>query len=226
MRRTDSQVDHAEREIRRLVTTHPLVPGDRLPPERELVQRLSASRPAVREAINRLVSDRVLESRRGSGTYVAGVDVAAITDVRMLLEPEAAARAARERTAAQAAALERTLAAMRGSADAPVRFASLDAEIHEQIAGACGNAVLRDVLGRLARSAALARSLTSAAESVRAGSLADMEAVVAAVVDRRPTAAASAMRRHLERLRTAAEAMNALSPPAAASRAPLRRPAR
>ena len=38
-------------QIRRLMTETGLKPGDRVPPQRELAQRLGASRPTVREAV-------------------------------------------------------------------------------------------------------------------------------------------------------------------------------
>lgn len=44
--------------------------GDRLLPERELAERIGVSRTALRAAITQLISVHVLESRRGSGTYV------------------------------------------------------------------------------------------------------------------------------------------------------------
>jgi GntR family transcriptional regulator len=47
-----------------------LKPGDRLPNEHELVQRLGVSRATVREAITRLVADAVVEKRWGVGTFV------------------------------------------------------------------------------------------------------------------------------------------------------------
>lgn len=45
-------------------------PGDRLPSERELCERIGVSRTALRSAIAVLVSRGVLESRQGSGTYL------------------------------------------------------------------------------------------------------------------------------------------------------------
>ena len=45
-------------------------PGGRIPPERDLAATYSISRGSIREAIRGLVSLGILESRRGSGTYV------------------------------------------------------------------------------------------------------------------------------------------------------------
>lgn len=47
-----------------------LKPGDRLPPERELAAELGVSRPSLREAIQKLASKGMVQSRQGGGTYV------------------------------------------------------------------------------------------------------------------------------------------------------------
>jgi GntR family transcriptional regulator, transcriptional repressor for pyruvate dehydrogenase complex len=195
-----SQVDQTERALLALVEERGLRAGQRLPPERALVATLGASRTVVREAIGRLGAGGVLESRRGSGTYVASADVAAITEVRLLLEPDAAARAARERTPTQLAALRRTAAELRRAVDHAECFAALDARVHTLVADACGNVVLRDLLARLARPAALSRAATSGDRDVRAATLEDVAALVAAIEAGEPEAARAAMRRHLERL--------------------------
>ncbi|MGK8892441.1 FadR/GntR family transcriptional regulator [Burkholderia gladioli] len=46
--------------------------GERLPAERALAESLGVSRATVREAIGRLVSKGLLESRHGSGVYLLG----------------------------------------------------------------------------------------------------------------------------------------------------------
>jgi GntR family transcriptional repressor for pyruvate dehydrogenase complex len=200
MVRPPSQVDQLEDALLGLVSERALRTGDRLPPERDLVGALGASRPALREAISRLAAGGLVVSRQGSGTYIADVDVAAITEVRLLLEPEAAARAATERTDEHAAALQRTAGAMRDSIDDRRRFAELDSTIHALIAEACGNPVLEDVLRRLGRAAALSRAATSEDAGVRGATLRDVGALVRAVTERRPEDARRAMRRHLQRL--------------------------
>jgi GntR family transcriptional regulator, transcriptional repressor for pyruvate dehydrogenase complex len=53
-----------------LVAERRLQPGDRLPSERELAERLGSGRNAVREAIATLTSLRIVESRPQSGSYL------------------------------------------------------------------------------------------------------------------------------------------------------------
>src|SRR3954467_12838375 len=88
-----------------------LSPGQRLPAERELSELLGISRPTLRETIRSLVSLNILQSRHGSGTYVAALDTAPLLEplefvmalngrtveelfeARLLLEPALAALA-------------------------------------------------------------------------------------------------------------------------------------
>lgn len=84
----------------------------RLPSESELAERLCVSRPIVREALGRLRDDGLIESRRGSGSYVlrrpapdvrSFAPISSISDIqrcfvfRIAVEGEAAALAAKTR---------------------------------------------------------------------------------------------------------------------------------
>jgi DNA-binding transcriptional regulator YhcF (GntR family) len=69
-----------------------LAPGDRLPSERELARRLAVGRASVREALAALALDGVLETRPGSGSFVAA-DAAARLAAR---RPPGRAAAGRE----------------------------------------------------------------------------------------------------------------------------------
>jgi GntR family transcriptional repressor for pyruvate dehydrogenase complex len=198
------RADHVEQAILALLAEEGLGPGDRLPAERDLVARTEASRPAVREAIVRLCREGLLVSRQGSGTYVAPVDIGAISAVRALLEPAAAAAAATARTERQARDLEAALRRMSDSAEDPAAFAAADAAIHRTVAEACGNPVLEDAIARLARRAAVSRAATSPHAGVRAQALADVRELVTAIAQRRPADARAAMERHLEHLSSAA----------------------
>ncbi len=50
-----------------------LKPGDKLPPERDLAERLGVSRTSVREALRALTMLNVLEMRPGDGTYITSL---------------------------------------------------------------------------------------------------------------------------------------------------------
>ena len=108
--------DTIAHELERRILEGALKPGDRLQPERELAAELGVSRPSLREAIQKLVSRGLLQSRQGGGTYVTDRLDAGFTDpwsemlsqhpnlqadlleFRGMLESEAAAMAARRAT--------------------------------------------------------------------------------------------------------------------------------
>jgi len=96
----------AIQQVRDLIAVGQLAPGAKLPPEAELAEMLGTSRGTVREAVRALVTTRVLDVRRGDGTYVTslrpellleGIGAAAellqegftleLVEVRRILEP-------------------------------------------------------------------------------------------------------------------------------------------
>ncbi len=106
-----------------------LNPGDRLPAERLIAERLGVSRPIVREALGRWAALGIIETKNGRGTFLRQHVTAAtrhvvlsITDeqaqlletleVRLALESEAAALAARRATAEQVGELWQLLEAV------------------------------------------------------------------------------------------------------------------
>ncbi len=150
--------------IRELIGTGGLPPGARLPSEAELAVQLGASRNTVREAVRALVTARVLDVRRGDGTYVTslrpellleGIGFAAdmlqpdfsmeLIGVRRILEPAATALAARHVDPQAIVGLTDCLQRMRdaGSQDVLVQY---DAEFHARVASASGNATLASML--------------------------------------------------------------------------------
>lgn len=100
-------------DIIALILEEHLQPGDKLPNESNLSNRLHAGRSSIREAMKLLASRNIVTIRQGSGTYVAASPgmvedplgftfigdkkklVADLLDVRFLLEPSIAARAAK-----------------------------------------------------------------------------------------------------------------------------------
>ena len=61
------------RQIEQLILRGILRPGERLPPERELAERMNVSRPSLRDAISALQDSGLLAARPGAGVYVADV---------------------------------------------------------------------------------------------------------------------------------------------------------
>jgi DNA-binding GntR family transcriptional regulator len=119
-----------------------------------LAAELGMGRTPVREAIKRLETDHLLVSYPRRGTFATSVDItelAAIWDIRSVLEPVAARRAAENATPAvrqeMKDVIERLLA-VDESADAQSELMRLDMSVHRLIYRAAGNPHLEDVLIR------------------------------------------------------------------------------
>ena len=61
------------RQVEELILRGVLRPGERLPAERELADRLGVSRPSLRDAIGMLQDSGLLTARPGAGVFVADV---------------------------------------------------------------------------------------------------------------------------------------------------------
>jgi len=143
-----------------------LKPGERLPAERALATRLEVSRPSLREAIQKLNSKGLLETRRGGGTYVRkGIENSLVDPLLAMLKelPESRfdvleIRHALEGTAAYYAALRssdsdkdnikqkfETMIGKHGNGE-PMDEARADAEFHLAIVEASHNLVLLHVM--------------------------------------------------------------------------------
>jgi GntR family transcriptional repressor for pyruvate dehydrogenase complex len=151
-------------KLRDMISTGVLRPGDRLPPEAELATELGASRNTAREAIRALVTAKVLDVRRGDGTYVTslrpellldGISFAAellqadfaleLIAVRRILEGAATRLAVRNMDDRVRDELLLCLERMR-SAESHEVVVRYDARFHSIIAGASGNATLASML--------------------------------------------------------------------------------
>src|SRR4026207_592227 len=61
-------------QLREMIHSGELRPGDRLPPERDLAKLLGVSRPTLRAGISSLAAVGVLQPRQGAGTFVVDAD--------------------------------------------------------------------------------------------------------------------------------------------------------
>lgn len=193
----ESAADRAAWGIRALIVSGAYGVGDRLPAERDLALDLGVSRPALREGIRRLRSGGVLESRRGSGTYVAQVDVSGLFDLRMRIEPLAAERAARLRDKDDLAELGHALEEMRACIDDPSPYDVADLRFHSSMARASRSPVLASTLDMIAELGLLARAASSSTQKLRLRALDEVERVFANIERGHPRRAASAMERHI-----------------------------
>ncbi|WGD37481.1 FadR/GntR family transcriptional regulator [Lysinibacter sp. HNR] len=156
--------DEAILKIKEMIISGELRPGEKLPPEKELSERLGLSRSSMREAVKALEVIRILDVRRGDGTYVTSLEprllleamtfvadlqrdhsVFELFQVRRILEPAAAALAATSTTAEDIAELRAQITSVEGSTDVE-ELVSHDLAFHNAIAELAGNSYLSTLI--------------------------------------------------------------------------------
>lgn len=159
---TERLAQSVVRQIELLILRGLLRPGERLPPERELAERMGVSRPSLREAIAELQDRGLLTARPGAGIFVAEMLGSAFSealvnlfsshrealfdyiDFRRDLEGMAAERAARHGSETDLKVIGAVFAKMEAAHDKrnPADEAALDAEFHLAIIEASHNIVM------------------------------------------------------------------------------------
>lgn len=192
--------------------------GDRLPIESELAAAFGVSRTVIREAVSRLRSDGLVTAKQGSGVYVAegpvnrifrmatnslenAETIREIFELRLGIEVEAAALAARRRTPEHLQILQKALKAI-DATRAGVDFGvEADVNFHRSVAMACGNskiAAFQNYLSVfLVQSIAAARRHTATSPGMVEEVVQEHVAIVAAIKAGDAAAAGGAMRTHL-----------------------------
>lgn len=207
-------------QIRDLIESGAVQAGAQLPSERELAADLRVSRPTVREALIALEVAGLVEVRVGVGAFVKarrglaaalpeqGRSPIELMHARTLLEPEAAAMAARNIGEEGKAKLRATVETMRRETAAGRWSASSDRALHMTIADGCGNAVLHEIIGNIWASRGQDldgrfHSHLAAIQDVREHILEHHEALARAILDGEPDAARQTMGAHLDYVETA-----------------------
>lgn len=192
--------DEAIFKIKEMILSGEIGPGDRLPPEKELSDRLGLSRSSMREAIKALEVIRVLDVRRGDGTYVTSLEPRLLLEalsfvvdlhadgsilelfaVRRILEPAAVGLAALRMDAASIADLRAQITSVSDSTSVEGLVAH-DLEFHGAIVAAAGNSYLASLVDSLSSNTVRARiwrGLTQ--EHAVARTLAEHESIVDAL---------------------------------------------
>ncbi|MEL1136461.1 FadR/GntR family transcriptional regulator [Desulfitobacterium sp. THU1] len=147
-------------QIRELVARGDLKPGDRLPSERDLVERLQVSRASIREALSALELMGLLEVRSGEGTFVRKlrsesvvaplawmltmekVTVIELLEIRKILEVQAVEMAAERAEAEDVKELSAALDELRADLSSPSSDGSADHRFHYAITRATKNKIM------------------------------------------------------------------------------------
>jgi GntR family transcriptional regulator, transcriptional repressor for pyruvate dehydrogenase complex len=146
--------------VRTLIERRALRPGDRLPAERDLASQIGVSRPTVRAGLHALAAMGVVQSRRGSGTFIPegppalgseplsflaalhGFSRDEMYEARRVLEIGAAGLAAERATSDQLAVLADEVASLFALMHEPQAFLVHDVNFHRGVAASSGNPIL------------------------------------------------------------------------------------
>ena len=183
-------------------------PGGRISVD-NLVRELGVSQTPIREALSRLEAQGLVIK-----THLIGYSAAPqldrqrleqLYDLRLLVEPQAAARAAEAMSEEAIAALEAIDVEMRSVRNGDARlaygqFAQSDGTFHDMIALGSGNALIHETLARLHTHVHLFRLYFHARATSDAN--AEHALIIQSIKARDPRAAERAMREHIERSRT------------------------
>ncbi|WP_316013905.1 FCD domain-containing protein [Roseobacter sp. HKCCA0434] len=218
---TERVADAIVRQIERLILRGVLRPGERLPAERDLANRLGASRPSLREALADLEHRGLVTTRPGAGAYVADVLGNAFAPplialfstheeaffdylaFRRDLEGLAARRAASHATPTDLDVIARIFARMEAAhaRSDPQAEADLDVQFHMAIVEAAHNVVMlhmmRSMFEMLKRGVFYNRGLLFDNGDIRDTLLSHHRAILESIEARDPDAAQAALDDHL-----------------------------
>ncbi len=202
--------------LKGLILKGQLKVGDRLPAERELADQLEVSRNSVREALHKLESTGLIESRQGGGTFVreAGLDsirepissllitdsavINDIIDARKMIEPPMAQRAALHATDLHIAAMAKVLAQQEEAVKDGQDSTDLDTVFHHALAEATGNRVIVKLVEAMMDVLYVSRERSLQTQDRAHASLRGHRRLLEAINGRNPEAAYTAMLEHLE----------------------------
>lgn len=141
--------------------------GARLPGDAELIAMFGVSRPVLRESVKTLVAKGLLTTKARVGTVVrgradwnmfdadvlawhldAGIDkrfLADLAEIRLAVEPRAAALAAERRTDEDVAEMQKAMDRMTSEPSTSTAFAEADLSLHVAVANASGNPFMRSI---------------------------------------------------------------------------------
>lgn len=154
--------DSIIKQIFEMISQGNILPGQKLPSERDLAEALSVSRPSIREAMRSLRTLGILDIRTGDGTYLnenieqlsdfrvknllKKYSILELTEARKLLEVEIAALAAERATEENREIIREAFYNTLKYKNDPEAFLKADFEYHMAIAEAAQNEFLAEML--------------------------------------------------------------------------------
>lgn len=205
-------------QIQGLIRDGLLKPGDRLPPERELAETFQVSRSSLRDAIRVLEVMGLVVPRQGEGTVVKDLTadslvhplanilahkrelVGELLDLRRILEPPLAARAAAHATDEELENLEAILKRQKEKVERGELAMEEDSEFHYAIARAARNSVILKVVDVFMDLLKGSRERSLQVEGRLQKSFAGHRRILNAIKRRDAHGAEIAMRRHIEEI--------------------------
>lgn len=218
--KVQNPVDLIISQIRNLISTGAVKPGEKLPPERKLAEHFGVSRTQVREAINKLEIYGIVKVQPQSGTTVSGIGIVAleglITDIlkledsdfkslvetRIILEVNAARLAAEKRTVDDIISLEKALDAYEEKANKNLPAVEEDLLFHIKIAEASSNSVLKSLM--LIITPDIVKSFTKlnvCGDDRKIRTIAEHRTILKHIINQDADLAEEAMRNHLNEIR-------------------------
>ena len=207
-------------QLREAIDSGLHLPGERLPPERDIAEQFAVSRSVVREALIMLELEKVVEVRKGSGVYVLEPDAetsAPIADsgygpfellqARQLLESEVAAFAAVQATKSDILKMREAIDLEKSFVAQGIIDESADELFHTLLAQASQNSVLANMVYELWQVRKNSRMWQGLNQHVGKRNyselwLNDHQQILRAVLRREPKAAKQAMWQHLENVKS------------------------
>ncbi len=162
--KVESPVDKIIKQIRDSIASGQLMPGDKLPSERQLSDRFGIGRTYVRDAIKKLEFYGILKTNPQSGTIVSGVDITAMeglltnfiklaendffhmVETRVLMEKFICRQAALRRTSENINEMEAALADYKNKIDSGSPGVNEDFNFHLKISEASQNNVIKSLM--------------------------------------------------------------------------------
>lgn len=198
--------------LEQLILTGQVRPGEKIPPEREIAERLGVSRTSVRQAIHELTLKGLTDRKPGKGTIVTPLDSKAgtllnalaqeghqlsqVTDLRQVVEPAVASRAAERVTPAILQQLEDVLIRTLDASTAD-ESAALDEHFHLLVAHATQNPLLVALVELMKDWMSEIRHESHLTKAGREASLSGHQRIYRAIKANDPSQAEAAMRHHI-----------------------------